>query len=209
MSQSKPKDRGFRSYATGNHALRGDYVIGKGRPPVHSRWRPGQSGNPNGRPKGRRNVTSDLKKVASKAIAVRDGETERRLSLAAANLLAHGVKGAKGDSRSSTLFFNRLDKMGVLDCEEGAEDAASAQDALIVKSLTTELRPSDGLFEHLDPSLLSREEQIDLSRLAEVIDVGGDFTALSTGDFERVKHLVNKGRGTDVTPRNALPEEHP
>jgi Family of unknown function (DUF5681) len=104
---AKPKDR--EPSATGNKAQKGDYAIGKGRPPVHSRWQPGQSGNPNGRPKGRRNVTSDLKKIASKAIAVRDGETERRLSLAAANLLAHGVKGAKGDPRSSTLFFNRLD----------------------------------------------------------------------------------------------------
>jgi Family of unknown function (DUF5681) len=205
MSQSKPKEPD----ATGNQALEGDYAIGKGRPPVHTRWRPGQSGNPNGRPKGRRNVTSDLKKIASKAIAVRDGETERRLSLAAANLLAHGVKGAKGDPRSSTLFFNRLDKMGVLDSE--ADDAALSPQSgdIVAKSLATELRPSDGLFENLDPSLLSREEQIELSHLAEVIDVGGDFTALSTGDFERVKHLVNKGRGTDVTPRNALPEEHP
>lgn len=204
----KPKDR--RPDATGSQAPKGDYAIGKGRLPVHTRWQPGQSGNPNGRPKGRRNVTSDLKKIASKAIAVRDGETERRLSLAAANLLAHGVKGAKGDPRSSTLFFNRLDKMGVLESEEGIEDAASAQnDATIAKPLMTELRPSDGLFEHLDPSLLSREEQIELSRLAEVIDLGGNFTALSAADFERVKGLVNKGRGTDVTPRNALPEEHP
>jgi Family of unknown function (DUF5681) len=205
---AKPKDR--EPGATGNKAHKGDYAIGKGRPPVHTQWQSGQSGNPKGRPKGRRNVTSDLKKIASKAIAVRDGETEHRLSLAAANLLAHGVKGAKGDPRSSTLFFNRLDKLGVLDSEDGAEDAASVQDdAIIAKPLTTELRPSDGLFENLDPSLLTREEQIDLSRLAELIDVGGDFMALSTGDFERVKHLVNKGRGTDVTPRSALPEERP
>jgi hypothetical protein len=207
MSQSKPKNR--RPNVTGDQAPTGDYSIGKGRPPVHTRWRPGQSGNPNGRPKGRRNVKSDLKKIASKAIAVRDGETERRLSLAAANLLAHGVKGAKGDPRSSTLFFNRLDKMGVLDSDESIDSAANAQDDVIIaKSQTAELRPSDGLFENLDPSLLSREEQIELSHLAEVIDFGGDFTALSTGDFERVKHLVNKGRGMDVTPRNALPEEH-
>jgi hypothetical protein len=98
----------------------------------------------------------------------------------------------------------------VLDSDEGIDSGANAQDDVIIaKSQTAELRPSDGLFEHLDPSLLSREEQIDLSRLAELIDVGGDFTALSTGDFERVKHLVNKGRGADVTSRSALPEEHP
>jgi len=32
-----------------------DYEVGYGRPPVHARFRPGQSGNPKGRPKGSRN----------------------------------------------------------------------------------------------------------------------------------------------------------
>ena len=41
---------------------------------------------------------------------------------------------------------------------------------------------------------------MELSHLAEVIDsADGDMTALSTADFERVKHIVNKGRGKGVT----------
>ena len=32
--------------------------VGYGNPPLHSRWRPGQSGNPSGRPKGRRSFTT-------------------------------------------------------------------------------------------------------------------------------------------------------
>jgi hypothetical protein len=61
-------------------------------------------------------------------------------------------------------------------------------------------RSSDALFEHLDENLLSQTEQIELSRLAEVIDsADGDITALSTADFERVKHIVNKGRGKGIT----------
>jgi hypothetical protein len=61
-------------------------------------------------------------------------------------------------------------------------------------------RPSDGLFEDLDLDLLSQTEQIELSRIAEVIDsADGDITALSTADFERVKHIVNKGRGKGIT----------
>jgi hypothetical protein len=55
------------------------------------------------------------------------------------------------------------------------------------------------LFENLDVERLSREELTELSRLAEVIDLGGDFTALSSDDFERAKYIVNKGRGKDVT----------
>ena len=53
---------------------------------------------------------------------------------------------------------------------------------------------------NLDLERLSREEKIELSRLAEVIDLGGDFTALCSDDFKRVKRIVTKGRGKDVTP---------
>lgn len=37
-----------------------DYKIGFGRPPMHRRFKSGQSGNPKGRPKGSRNVTTEL-----------------------------------------------------------------------------------------------------------------------------------------------------
>lgn len=38
----------------------GNDKIGYGRPPRHSRFRPGQSGNPRGRPRGARGLRTDL-----------------------------------------------------------------------------------------------------------------------------------------------------
>ena len=38
----------------------GDYDIGYGKPPMHSRWKPGQSGNPRGPKKGSRGLKTDL-----------------------------------------------------------------------------------------------------------------------------------------------------
>jgi Family of unknown function (DUF5681) len=183
--------------ATGGKRPKGDYVVGRYRPPVHTRWQPGQSGNPRGRPKGRPNLKTELMEVMSKQITIRDGERERKLSLHAANVLAHAIKGAKGDVRSSGLFLNHLRQMGLLD-EEDPRGIETAMTALPL-SPVTKSRPSDGLFEHLDENLLSQTEQIELSRLAEVIDLAdGDITALSTADFERVKHIVNKGRGKGI-----------
>jgi Family of unknown function (DUF5681) len=204
MSQPQPTGQATRcerpNTTMTNESAKGGDVVGYGRPPVHSRFREGQSGNPKGRPKGRCNIKSELKEIAAKKIVVRDGETERRVSLAAANLYAHGVKGAKGDVRSSNLFFSRMDKMGLLDSEnERSAEHVAWGDQPVGAALTQ--RPSDSLFENLDLNLLSREEQIELSQLAELIDLGGDFTALTTGAFERVKHLVKKGRGKDVTPQ--------
>ena len=190
--------------ATSAKRRKGDYVVGKYRPPVHTRWQPGQSGNPKGRRKGRRNVKTELKEIVSKKITIRDGETEEKVSLFAANLLAHGIKGAKGDARSSALFINHARQMGLLEEEDpqGIESATRGDRGMtgFPPAPVKKPRPSDGLFEQLDPDLLSQTEQIELSRLAEVIDSADDgITALSTADFERVKHIVNKGRGKGIT----------
>mgnify|MGYP000126707642 CR=1 FL=1 len=37
-----------------------DDEVGYGKPPKHSRWKKGQSGNPRGRPKGSRGLKTDL-----------------------------------------------------------------------------------------------------------------------------------------------------
>jgi hypothetical protein len=177
---------------------KGDYVVGKCRPPIHTRWRPGQSGNPSGRRKGRRNVKTELMEVMSKQFTFRDGETERKLSLHAANVFAHAIKGAKGDVRSAGLFLKYAHQMGLLEEGDAAEiETADRGDQGMTGAPVSKSRPNDGLFEHLDPDLLSHNEQIELSRFAEVVD--GDITALSTADFERVKHIVNKGRGKGIT----------
>ena len=185
-------------------SCKGDYKIGRGRPPLHSQFKPGQSGNPSGRRKGSRNLKTELKEIMSKMITIREGETERKLSLPAANVFVHGVKGAKGDARSTALFLNYARQSGYLEQEdtEAIESAdRGGQDASVFPLTPARTsRPSDPLFEHLDLNLLSQDEQIELSRLAEVIDsAAGDITTLSTGDFEQLKYIVDKGRGKGVT----------
>ena len=211
MSEHGPKVQAAQSNLRGteiahniNRTSGGDYIVGKNRPPLHSRFKPGQSGNPRGRPKGRRNVKTELKELVCKKVKVRDGNKERHVSLAGANLLAHGVKGAQGDVRSAGLFLTNANRMGLLDPEldSGPPDRRDAQQiGCVGPDPENGPPPSEVLFEGLDLNLLARDEVSDLSRLAELVDLGGDITALSTADFERLKHILNRGRGNDVSPR--------
>ena len=46
---------------TGNGSGGRDYEVGKGKPPKHTRFEDGVSGNPHGRPPGVRNVATDYR----------------------------------------------------------------------------------------------------------------------------------------------------
>jgi hypothetical protein len=60
----------------------GDYDIGYGKPPAHTRWPKGQSGNPRGRPRAGDDLASAVVKAAREKIPVTEhGRTRRRTKL--------------------------------------------------------------------------------------------------------------------------------
>jgi hypothetical protein len=64
----------------GQGSEQGTYAVGFGRPPLHSRFRPGQSGNPKGRAKQSQNLRTIVKQVSTEQIQIREGDRPRRMS---------------------------------------------------------------------------------------------------------------------------------
>src|ERR1700680_1087538 len=64
------------------HSKDGKYKVGYRRPPLHSRFEAGTSGNPKGRPKQSkaRNIRKDLQEVYLQEISVGDGKKQRRMA---------------------------------------------------------------------------------------------------------------------------------
>src|SRR5262249_23097102 len=56
------------------------YAVGYGRPPLHTRFKPGQSGNRRGRPKRQRNVRTVVEETLNQRIKIREGNESRSVT---------------------------------------------------------------------------------------------------------------------------------
>jgi hypothetical protein len=76
-----------------------DYEVGYGKPPKKAQFKPGQSGNKKGRPKGSRNTSTIFKKACEQKVAFTDSNGERKKltkrELAMINLINGSVKDPK------------------------------------------------------------------------------------------------------------------
>jgi hypothetical protein len=77
-----------------------DYEVGRGKPPVHTRFKHGQSGNPKGRPKGMRNFRTDVQATLKTPVKVTCEGKRRKLSTQEAALLRLREKALSGDGRA-------------------------------------------------------------------------------------------------------------
>jgi Family of unknown function (DUF5681) len=77
-----------------------DVKVGYRKPPSHTRFKPGQSGNPRGRAKGVLNFATDLKRTLQAPITLNDRGKTRNVTTQKAVLLRLREKALKGDGRS-------------------------------------------------------------------------------------------------------------
>jgi hypothetical protein len=77
------------------------YDVGYGRPPERTRFKPGQSGNPKGRPKGRQHTNNELRAIFESRIPIQDGANRRNVTRLAAVLLKQWERAIRGDQRAA------------------------------------------------------------------------------------------------------------
>ncbi len=79
--------------------------VGYRKPPEANRFKPGQSGNPKGRPKGGLNLATDLSAELGEQITVREGGQPRRISKQRALIKSLMAKALQGDVRATTALL--------------------------------------------------------------------------------------------------------
>lgn len=77
-----------------------DDEVGYGKPPKEYQFKPGQSGNPKGRPKGTRNFKTDVKDTLKQPVRVKNDGKPKTVSTQHAALLRLRERALAGDGRS-------------------------------------------------------------------------------------------------------------
>ena len=104
-----------------------EYPIGKGKPPKEHQFQPGQSGNPNGRPKGSKNVHQVLSKILNEQVTVTDAGKKMVVEKLEAAMRALVNKSFEGRPQSLKLLIEVM-KDGDDAIQQPAEDQFSDDD---------------------------------------------------------------------------------
>ena len=87
---------------------REDYEVGYGKPPRHTRFAKGQSGNPRGRPCGAKNFTTLLEEALDETVTVTENGGRRKVSKLQAIVTQLVNRSATADFRAIKILLDKL-----------------------------------------------------------------------------------------------------
>jgi hypothetical protein len=108
-------------------------AVGYKRPPRERQFRPGQSGNPSGRPKGARNFKSELREELGELVTIREGERDVQVSKQRALIKSLVAAAIDGNQRAAASVLAMCVRM-LADGED--DDAIEGEDQEIVEAFT-------------------------------------------------------------------------
>lgn len=111
------------------------YEVGYGKPPTHSQFRPGQSGNPNGRPKGARSPFVLLREELQRKVTLRENGTVTTVTKLEAVMKRVVADTLSGKASQTKLLFALLQVFEAQDATLPDDRSLSKADAELLGNL--------------------------------------------------------------------------
>ena len=126
----------------GREATAPDYKVGYGQPPLASRFKPGNPGNPTGRRKRRKTVGDIIREALTRRIEVKENGRSRKVTLQEVIILNLARAAAQGDGKAIRTLFTLQERYQ--DSAETTLNAADleAEDRKIIEDHLARLRPA-------------------------------------------------------------------
>ncbi len=123
-----------------------DYEVGYCRPPKAHEFPKDTSGNPKGRPKGARNLKTDLLEELGEQMKVREGGRERRISKQRALIKIQVARALNGNDRAAAKIIELyLKVIGLEDAAADADLPLTEDERAVIEKLEERLRRRAGL----------------------------------------------------------------
>ena len=106
---------------------RRDYAVGYGKPPRHTRFQKGRSGNPHGRPRGSKNFSTLLSDALNERVLVTENRGRRKVTKQQAIVMQLVNKAAQADWRAIKILLDMVQAI-----ESRTEPASSETPAFSV-----------------------------------------------------------------------------
>ena len=120
------------------------YTVGYGRPPVHSRFKPGRSGNPKGKEKGSKGLKAVVATVFNEKISVRTPRGVRKVTKIEALVQKLMNEALTGDGKAVQQIVRLAKDAGLADVAEAIEAATHQLAAEDQQILDRYLGPGKG-----------------------------------------------------------------
>jgi hypothetical protein len=117
-----------------------EYRVGYGKPPLHSRFKKGESGNPKGRPRGSKNLATLLEGELRARIVVTENGRRRSITKQAA-MVKHLVnKAVSGDRPLMQLLLAEIRLLEQRTSSASGSEMLDETDRLVMRQLHARMR---------------------------------------------------------------------
>ena len=140
------------------------YDVGYGKPPQDTRFKPGQSGNPKGRPKGAKNLATIVDNAINEKVFVIENGRRRKRSKMEVAITQLTNKAATGDQKALTLLLPLVQIIeGRAEADAATTPILDEVDELVMSRIVERLRqnvPQEIANQHQQTkTIVSRKEE--------------------------------------------------
>jgi hypothetical protein len=123
-----------------------DYEVGYKKPPLHTRFKKGQSGNPRGRPRGAKNFSSVLNDALNQPVVVTENGRRRKISKRELGIRQLVDKFAMAEMQATRLLLGLMlerERLTAAAPQPAARPSLGAADEKVIDNLLRRLRGAE------------------------------------------------------------------